>query len=292
VLLVMASQCWAKVHYYQGDLVSARRLGERALALDRREYHEAYLSIFNEDGGTSARREQSFCLWILGYPDQALALACEAVTLAEQTSHPFSMGAAHYTKGAVLAWTGDRQSSQKEFEKLFALGEEYGLGDMLKHATAANALKLAYQQRTEEALERVKQAIESLNAQGVKIPRTHYLAGMGKLFWTAGRREEGLAAIADALALVERTGERYYEAEILRIKGELLLKAAASNAQAEAEGCYNRAIEIARQQSAKSWELRAAKSLARLWQQQGKVAEARQMLAEIYGWFTASIQRI
>jgi hypothetical protein len=78
----------------------------------------------------------------------------------------------------------------------------------------------------------------------------------------------------------------------LRIKGELLLKAAASNAQAEAEGCYNRAIEIARQQSAKSWELRAAKSLARLWQQQGKVAEARQMLAEIYGWFTASIQRI
>ena len=111
---------------------------------------------------------------------------------------------------------------------------------------------------------------------------------MGKLFWTSGRRAEGLAAIAEALALVERTGERCYEAEIWRIKGELLLKAAASNAQAEAESCYNRAIEIARQQSAKSWELRAAKSLARLWQQQGKIAEARQMLAEIYGWFTES----
>ena len=157
---------------------------------------------------------------------------------------------------------------------------------MLKHATANNALKLAYQERTEEALERAKQAIESLNAQGVKIPRTIYLASMGKLFWTAGRRAEGLAAIAEALALVERTGERYYEAEIWRIKGELLLKAAASNAQAEAESCYHRAIEIARQQSARSWELRAAKSLARLWQQQGKIAEARQMLAEIYGWFT------
>ena len=286
VMLVMASQCWAKVHYYQGELVSAHQRGERALALDRREYHDAYLSVWNEDGGTSARREHSFCLWILGYPDQALALACEAVALAEQTSHPFSMGAAHYTKGAVLAWTGDRQSSQIEFEKLFALGEEYGLGDMLEHATAANALKMAYQQRTEEALEGVKQAIESLNAQGVKIPRTHYLAGMGKLFWTAGRREEGLADIEEALALVERTGERYYEAEILRIKGELLLKAAASNAQAEAESCYKRAIEIARQQSAKSWELRAARSLARLWQQQGKIAEAQQMLAEIYCWFT------
>jgi predicted ATPase len=88
------------------------------------------------------------------------------------------------------------------------------------------------------------------------------------------------------LALVERTGERCFLAEIWRIKGELLLEAAACDAKAEAESCYNRAIEIARQQSAKSWELRAAESLARLWQQEGKIAEARQMLAEIYGWFT------
>ena len=109
---------------------------------------------------------------------------------------------------------------------------------------------------------------------------------MGKLFWTAGRRAEGLAAIAEALALVEGAGERYYEAEIWRIKGELLLKAAASNAQAEAESCYRKAIEIARQQSAKMWELRAATSLARLWRHQGKIVEAQQMLAGIYGWFT------
>ncbi len=285
-LLVIASMCLAKVHYNQGDLISAQQLGERALALDRREYHEAYLSVHNEDGGTAVRREHSFCLWILGYPDRALALACEAVTLAEQTSHPFSLGAAHYTKGAVLAWIGDWQSSQKEFEKVFALAEEYALGDMLKYATATKALKLAYQERTEESLERAKQAIDSLNAQGVKLSRTRYLAIMGKLFWTSGRRAEGLAAIAEALALVEGAGERCYEAEIWRIKGELLLNAAASNAQAEAESCYRKAIEIARQQSAKMWELRAATSLARLWQQQGKTAEARQMLAEIYGWFT------
>jgi predicted ATPase len=286
VLLVTANMCWAKVHYYQGDLVSAHQHGERALALDRREYHEAYLSVYNEDVGLSARREHSFCLWILGYPDRALALACEAVTLAEQTSHPFTLGAAHYTKGAVLAWIGDWRSSQKEFEKVFALAEEYALGDMLKHAAANNALKLAYQERTEEAIEQAKQAIESLHAQGVKIPRTIYLVSMAKLFWTAGRGAEGLAAIAEALALVERTRERFYEAEIWRTKGELLLKAAASNAQAEAESCYHQAIEIARQQCAKMWGLRAAKSLARLWQQQGKTAEAHRMLAEVYGWFT------
>ena len=106
VLLVVASMCRAKFHYFQGDFVSAHQLGERALALDRREYHEAYLSVYNEDGGLSARREHSFCLWMLGYPDRALALAYETVTLAEQTSHPFTLGAAHHTAGAVLVRFG------------------------------------------------------------------------------------------------------------------------------------------------------------------------------------------
>lgn len=289
-LLVVASMCWAKVHYLQGDLVSTQQLGERALALDRREYHEAYLSVYNEDGGISARREHSFCLWMLGYPDRALALAYEAVTLAEQTSHPFGLGAAHHTTGSVLSLCRDWQSSRKEFEKVFALAEEHALGDMLKHATTSHALNLAYQEPTEEPLERARQAIESLNAQGVMLSRTRYLARMGEVFWMAGRSAEGFAAIAEALALGERTGERVAEAEIWRVKGELLLKAAASNAQAEAESCYHQAIKIARQQSAKSWELRAATSLARLCQQQGKLAEAWQMLAEIHGWFTEGFE--
>jgi predicted ATPase len=115
---------------------------------------------------------------------------------------------------------------------------------------------------------------------------TSYLAVLGELFWMAGRFAEGLDAIADALAVVERTGERWWEAEIWRIKGELSLKAAATTPQAEAESCYQKAIELARRQSAKSLELRASTSLARLWRQQGKIAEAEQTLAEIYGWFT------
>ena len=286
VLLVTAIMCWAKVHYYQADFVSTRQLGERAIALDRRENHEAYLSVYNEDGGISARREHSFCMWLLGYPDRALALANEAVTLAEQTSHPFGLAAAYHTMGSVLSFFRDWQSSQKESEKVFALAEEHALGDMLKHAATSNALNLAYQEPTEEKLERAKQAIESLTAHGVMLSRTRYLARMSEAFWMAGRCAEGLAAIAEAFALVERTGERVAVAEIWRIKGELLLKAAAPSAQAEAESCYHQAIRIARQQGTKSWELRAATSLARLWQQQGKTGEGRQVLAEIYGWFT------
>ncbi|MBI1762199.1 MAG: protein kinase [Acidobacteria bacterium] len=288
MLLVRAAASWV-ARFYQGDLVSAQQQFERALALDRREYHEAYLSISNENVGITTRRHHSYCLWTLGYADRALALAREAVTLAEQTSHPFSLGGAHFATGQILAFLRDWQSSQKEYEKVLTLAKEYALGDLLNYAAAFNALNLAYQEPTETALEQVKQAFASLRAKGVMLGMTGLLARLGEVFGLAGHCAEGLATIAEALALVERTGERVVEAELWRIKGELLRQATADHAeasQAEAEGCYHQALEIARRQSAKAWELRAATSLAHLWQRQGKIAEARQMLAEIYGWFT------
>ncbi len=147
---------------------------------------------------------------------------------------------------------GDSQSNQRVFEKVVALAEEYALGDILKHAAANNALMLAFQEPTEEAFERAKLAIDALKAQGVMLSMTGYLAGMGRLLWTSGRHAEGLAVIAEALALVERTGERVAEAELWRVKGELLLKAAASDAEPEAERCYRTAIDIARRQRAKN----------------------------------------
>ncbi len=286
VLLVGGSVLGGTVHYWRGELVSARQQLERALTLDRREYHEAYISVFNENLGNNARRMHSFSLWALGYPDRALARARESVTLAGHTAHPLSLAGAHLTAGAVSFFLRDWPSSQRQFEKVFTFAEEYALGEGINYATSFNALILAYQEPTEAAIVRAKQEIESLRSKGAILAMTWYLAMMGEVLWIAGRYAEGLDTIADALVVVEGAGERVFEAELWRIKGELLLKAAASNSQEEAESCYHQAIEIARQQSAKAWELRAATSLAGLWQQQGKQAEARQMLAEIYGWYT------
>ena len=286
VLRVAASAFSVIVPYYRGELVLAHQQGERALALDRLEYHKAYLSLFNENLGTTARRLHSFCLWMLGYPERALAVAHEGVTLAEHTSHPFSLGGAHQTAGVVHFYLRDWQTSRTLFEKVIALSQDYALGDIFTYTAASHMLALAYQGPTEEALERAKQSIESLRAKGLILSMTSYLAVMGELFLMGGRFAEGLDAIADALAVVERTGERSWEAEIWRIKGELSLKAATANPQAEAESCYQKAIEIARHQSAKSLELRAVTSLARLWRQQDKRVAAQQMLAEVYGWFT------
>jgi len=291
VLLVRVFMCRAFVRYYQGELVSAHQDGERALALDRRTNHAAYLSVSNEDLGITTRRHQSYCLWTLGYVDSALALAQEAVTLAEQTAHPFSLAGAHLATGMILHTRRDWPSSHQEFEQVLALAAEYDLGDMLNYAVAFNALTLAYQEPTVITLERAQQAITSLRGKGVTLALTAYLAILGEVFGLADRCGEGLAVIAEALAQAERTGERVWEAELWRIKGELLLQSVASNSQtseasAEAESYFCKAIEVSKQQSAKSWELRAGTSLARLWQRQGKIAEARRTLAEIYGWFT------
>jgi predicted ATPase len=125
----------------------------------------------------------------------------------------------------------------------------------------------------------------AIRATGAEVVRPYFLALLAEAYGTTGEPEAGLTALAEALALVDTTGERWYESEIYRLKGELLLQQN-SDKQAEAENCFQEAIEIARHQQAKSLELRAATSLARLWQSQGKRQEARQVLGDIYGWFS------
>jgi predicted ATPase len=120
---------------------------------------------------------------------------------------------------------------------------------------------------------------------GAEIARPYYLALLVEAYGTQGEPEEGLAVLVEGLTLAETTGERWYKPELYRLKGILLLQQH-SDHQAEAERCFQHALDIARDQQAKSFELRAATSLARLWQQQGKRDKARQVLAEVYHWFT------
>jgi len=145
-------------------------------------------------------------------------------------------------------------------------------------------------QRREEGIAQLRQGLAVYQATGAELGRPYYLAELAEACGLVGQGEEGLRALAEALAAVHKSGE-FSETELCRLKGELMLKRSGvrgreSEVQGEAEECFLKAIEIARRQSAKSWELRAVMSLARLWQQQGKKKEAHEMLAEIYGWFT------
>jgi predicted ATPase len=126
---------------------------------------------------------------------------------------------------------------------------------------------------------------------GQEMDQPYYLGHLAEAYGKGGQTEEGLTLLVEALAAVDRHKERFYEAELYRLKGQLMLaqssvQSLASNVQKEAEECFWKAIEVARRQQAKSLELRAVMSLSRLWQQQGRQKDAHEMLAEIYGWFT------
>jgi predicted ATPase len=149
---------------------------------------------------------------------------------------------------------------------------------------------LTEQGKGEEGIAQMHQSLAALQAMRTECERTYWLALLAEAHGKVGEAEQGLAVLVEALAQVEKTGERFYEAELYRLKGTLTLQSKiqdpTSIVEAKAEECFWKAIEIARKQQAKSLELRAVTSLSRLWQQQGKKDEARQLLAEIYNWFT------
>jgi predicted ATPase len=144
---------------------------------------------------------------------------------------------------------------------------------------------LAYQGQAQVGIEQMHQGMIAYRATGAEINRSYWLALLAEAHGSLGQPEEGLTALTEALALVDTTGERVWEPELYRLKGALLLQQSSSN-QPEAESCFHQAIGVARNQQAKSLELRAATSLARLWQQQGKHQEAHDLLAPVYYWFT------
>ena len=143
---------------------------------------------------------------------------------------------------------------------------------------------LAAQGQREEGIAQIRWGVDAHKATGGVSGLPYWLALLAVACAQVGQREEGLSLLAEALAMTNDRGERRWEAELYRLKGELLLHSAEQHA--EAETCFGQALDIARHQQAKSWELRAAMSLSRLWQRHGKHAEARQLLAPIYGWFT------
>jgi predicted ATPase len=143
---------------------------------------------------------------------------------------------------------------------------------------------LAEQGQVEVGITQIRQGLAAWQAAGLKLRRPQHLSLLATAYEKAGQGEKGLAVLSEALEAADRSGERWWEAELYRLKGELLLVQGAT--EIDVEACFRQAIEIAQRQEAKSLELRATVSMGRLWQKQGKHQEARQLLAEIYSWFT------
>ena len=221
----------------------------------------------------------------VGYPAQALAHIHDALTLAHELSHPFSLAWAQHWAAMVSQFRHDVAAVHEQAESTVALATEQGFPLWVAEGTSLRGWALAMQGQGEEGLAQVRQGIAAWRATGAAVHVPYLCTLLAEVYDHLGHPDDGLQALAEAHTLVEQQEERWWEAEIYRLRGVLLLRQTVAQPE-EAEAWLRRALDVARRQEAKSLELRAAMSLARLWQQQGKRADAHQLLAEVYGWFT------
>jgi predicted ATPase len=177
---------------------------------------------------------------------------------------------------------------QERAEDLVGLASQEGFAYWAAQATMWGGWTLTARGQYAEGIAQIRQGVSARHATGASLCRTSHFALLAEVYGKAGQVEEGLRIVAEGLAMVDTTGERVYEAELYRLKGELLLQRAPSDAP-QAERCFRKALAIARRRQAKSWELRAAVSLSRLWQRQGRFATAYTGLAEVYNGFTEGL---
>src|SRR5216684_297876 len=223
--------------------------------------------------------------WLRGYPERARQHADQAVSLAHEVGHSFSVIFALSHKANVHQIAREVRPTLEAAEATMTTAEKEGVTLFESWARVARGWALAHLGQAEQGVAQIREGLAMASTTGVQMWRPYNLAQLAEACGKAGRIDEGLELIAEALEVAQEKGERWWEAEILRLRGELLLKRNPSGL-AEAQTSFERAIEIARKQSGKSLELRATMSLARLLASQGKRDDARAMLADIYGWFT------
>jgi class 3 adenylate cyclase/predicted ATPase len=278
--------------FFLGEFALTRAHLEQGIALYDSQQHGSRAFFYGgHDPGVCCQDFWALILYFLGYPDQALKKVHEALTLARELSHPLSLAVTLYYAARLHQARRERQEAQEQAETLIALSREQEFALMLAWGIIYRGWALAEQGQVEEGIAQIRQGLTASQATGAEVARPHFLALLAESCGKGGQTEEGLSALTEALGIVHKNGEREYEAELYRLRGELMLAQSsvqrlASSVQKEAEECFLKAIEIARRQQAKSLELRAATSCARLWHQQGKPKEAHAMLAEIYNWFT------
>ena len=273
-----------------GNFVPALQHFDQALSLYDPRVHHVHAFTYGLDPGVLCLVRSAWLLEFLGYSDQASKKMGEALALAHKQSHAFTLVVAVLHECVISRLRREWPRLQAQAETAIALCTEQGFGGILAQARTWHGFALAQQGQTEQGIAESRAGLDAQFAAGALLFRPWYFSFLAEAYGTAGRFEEALDAIAEGIAVIERTGERHNEAELHRIKGEMILRGSRVEAsrvvETEAEGCFWKSIEIARQQAARSYELKAVISLSRLWKQQGKKAEARQVLAEIYRWFS------
>lgn len=272
--------------HYLGELVSAQEQLDRAFELYDHAQRDRYCAVYGLNIGALVGSDLSRNSWLLGYPTRALRTLDQTLSLGRE-SDPAAQAV---TISCVSVHQLRREVRETEARASACIGacDEHGIWSQRKWAAIQRGWAAARQGAVEEGIAQMRENLGALRAVGQLVCIPFFLGMLTDALAQAGRIKEGLQAVQEGLEMVAATHERFYEAELHRLRGELLLDA--SGDRPTAESCFREALAVAGRQQAKSFELRAAMSLGRLWQQQGKQDDARALLTPIYGWFTEGFE--
>jgi class 3 adenylate cyclase/predicted ATPase len=270
---------------YQGQFARARTHLEHGITLYRPQQYVPSAYFFGHHPFLHTLGSLALVLWVLGYPKRAVQHSTQMLRVAHELSHAFSFAFALSLQALLHHLRRETSLVQEQAATLVTVSTEHGFSFRVAWGNMLLGWAMVERGEGEAGMTRIEEGITAYRATGAKTLSAVWLGLCAEAYGNIGQSEEGLAVMIEALRAVEETGEHFYEAELYRLKGELLRSQSQDN-QAEAETCFQHAISIAQSQQAKSWELRASISLARLWQQQGKRAEAHALLAPVYGWFS------
>ena len=285
-LVIVGHRLACTSSYFRGELTQSREHGDRVLALYREEKHRHLADIMNIDPKTSVGIYVSLGTWILGYPDRAVQVSDANDAHARRRSHPFDLGYALTLGGQVWDFRCEPEQILVRAEEAERLGRTHSLpfvSEVLVQIWKGVAWLRAG--RLAESILHLRAALETYTAPGALFWMTYFRSTLAEGLALSGDLDRGLSLIEESLVQIARPGwdERWALAEVLRLKGWMLQHQGKLDA---AEDNYLASLDVAREQQAKSWELRTSTSLARLWQSQGKGKEALDLLKPVYDWFT------
>jgi class 3 adenylate cyclase/predicted ATPase len=295
-LLVEAHRALGTTLLQCGEFAASLEHCEQGIALYDPQQHRSLAFIYGADPGLVCQIYAAVDLWYLGYPDQALQRMDATQVQARELSHPFSLAFVLAIAAMLHQLRREGQVAQERAEAAMRLSTEHGIAQWLAWGTILAGWAIAEQGQREEGIAQMRQGCVAWRTTGAELNWPYFRTMLAEAYGKIGQTEEGLAVLAEAQAAVHKSGGRYHgqgvafpqardEAELHRVKGELLVQRTAPD-EHQAERCFHQALSVARSQQAKSWELRTATSLARLWHSQGKRQDAYDLLAPVYGWFT------
>ena len=270
---------------FTGDIAEGRAHYDQAIALYDPAEHRPLATRFGQDARVAILSYRSWALWLLGYPEAALADAEHALKDAREIGQAATLMYALAIASFTHILCGNYAAANALLDELVALADEKGALFWKARGMMEQGCVLALTGKASDAVQMITSGITAWRSTGATVWMPLWLSYLARAYAELGQFDDAWRCIGEAMTAVETTKERWCEAEVHRIAGEIALKSPEPDA-AKAEAYFERALAVARKQQAKSWELRAAMSMARLWRDQGKRDEARDLLAPVYGWFT------